>query len=175
MTSSMHCFRAIHSFFAAWPSKVCNDRSVVTSQVHHVICLHIRTIHSASRVNSHMVYLLLISPGRSESCLFAKSLCERCIERRTSLHPSSPFVSFAQCMFPHTHTFYSLARPCLRIEVPSSFCRLFPAAAMLNPLGNLLSMNVSTSSVREVFTCSYNLLLLQFYRRDEHPLIKENV
>ena len=66
-------------------------------------------------------------------------------------------------MFLHTLTFHSIARPCLRIEVPSSYCRLFPTAVMPSTLVHLLHMNISISIVREVFTCSYNVPLLNFF------------
>ena len=68
------CFRSLlsnsPSFPNAWESKMRSNRSVVTPQVNHGVCLGVGTVSSASFVNYHVVQLFMFPARRSEGVLF---------------------------------------------------------------------------------------------------------
>ena len=93
--------------FTTWETKMRSDRSVVTLQVKHVVCLGISTVSSASVANYHTVELFIFPTRRSEGALFSDTflnVVSRCtvLNRQPLFHPDATFVGFPHCMLPNT-------------------------------------------------------------------------
>ena len=102
-----------HSFlFTACESKVRNNRSVVTPQVHRVVCLCIGTISSASFVNQQVVQLLVFHTGRSEDSLLVGSFLAVIASQFQSDQLLIGVQPASACPYFLFHIFFSL-RPCL--------------------------------------------------------------
>ena len=137
--SDLRCSRLL---FTAWESKMCSNRSVVTPQVNHVVCL-----------NYHTVQLFIFPTRRSQGSLLFRYFLECCLERHKLLSHQPRLLGSPLHAFQRAHFSESSPSPSWALFFVSGS----PCFAHVSGLGRTccrVSSNLRFACIRRVVSAS---------------------